>query len=472
MTENKQDLVIIGGGAGGLVVASVAGQLGLRVTLVERQSRLGGDCLHHGCVPSKTLIRSAQVAQLMRRGAEFGLPTLQQSVDLGAVMARVRAVVEQIQQHDDPQRFRDYGVDVRFGTARFRDPHRIEVNDTVIEGRRFVIATGSRPQIPPIPGLVPENHYTNETIFGLKELPRRLSIMGAGPIGLELAQAFQRLGSQVTLLEQAATILPQADAEASSALIGALSGEGIRFRGGVQVQAVEGQGAAGRALLVDGETIDHDALLVATGRRANIEALALDAAGVEVEQGRIRVDRRQRSSRKHIYAVGDVCGPHPFTHMAEYQAGIVISNAVFRWPKQADYRVVPRVTYTDPELAQVGITATEAEAQGLAHEVLRFDFAANDRALAEAETAGFVKLVVAKGRLLGATVLGHQGGELIHELALAMQTRTRISVIAATIHAYPTLSQAHRRAVNSGYSGTLFHARTRRLVHWLNRLLP
>lgn len=472
MKSKQQDLIIIGGGAGGLVVASVAGQLRLRVTLVEKQAKLGGDCLHYGCVPSKTLIRSAQVAQLMRRGAEFGLPTIDPEVDLAAVMARVRSVVERIQVHDDPQRFRDYGCDVRFGAARFLDPQRIVVDGTVIAGRRFVIATGSRPMIPPIPGLETVDYYTNETIFSLDRLPRRLSIIGAGPIGLELAQAFQRLGSQVTLFEQAPAILPQADAEAAQVLQGALEREGVRFRCGFAVQAVEDKGASGELRLANGERIAHDALLVAAGRRANVEDLDLTAAGVALEQGRISVDRRQRSSQDHIYAVGDVCGPHPYTHMAEYQAGIVISNAVFRWPKKADYSVVPRVTYTDPELAHVGITAAEAEALGLRHEVLRFDFAHSDRALAEAETAGFVKLVVARGRLLGAVVLGHQGGELIHELALAMHTKTRISAIAATIHAYPTLSQAHRRAVNSAYAGALFHPRTRRLVHWLNRLLP
>lgn len=466
----QQDLVIIGGGAGGLVVASVAARLGCRVTLVERRPQLGGDCLHYGCVPSKTLIRSAQVARLMRRSTEFGLPAVDFQVELGPVMERVRRVVADLQRHDDPERFRGYGCTVKFGTARFLDPHHIEVNGEQIAGRRFVIATGSSPEIPPIPGLDRAVCHTNESIFSLETLPARLTVVGAGPVGMELAQSFARLGSRVTVVEQHDEILPQSDTEAAARLREVLEEEGVTFHLDTTVKAVEP--AAPKIQLGTGGILEHDALLIATGRRPNLESLHLEAAGITPTGGHLEVDRRQRTSQRHIFAVGDVCGPWPFTHMAEYQAGIVLRNAVFRLPARADYRVVPRVTYCDPELAEVGLSEAHARQQELKYQTLKFPFRDNDRALAEAEPHGFVKLLVRRNRLLGAVVLGAGAGELIHELALAMQTRTRIGTLAAMIHAYPTLSQAHRRAANRAYEPRLFHPLARGLVRAIQRLLP
>ncbi len=467
-----RDLVILGGGAGGLVVASVAAQLGLEVTLIEKAGKLGGDCLHYGCVPSKTLIHAARVASLMRRGPEFGLPACEEEVDLGKVADHVQSVIERIQVHDDPERFRSYGCEVLFGAATFTGPRKVQVNDQVIRGRRFVIATGSQPFVPPIEGLQDAGYLTNEDLFALRDLPRRLVVLGGGPVGLEMAQAFARLGSQVTVVERLPHLLPQEDPEVANALQVQLESEGMVIHTATSVERVSRAGNTTRVGCSEGLTLETDALLVAVGRRPVVEGLGLDVAGVVHTERGIPVDRRQRTSQKHIYACGDVCGPYPLTHMAEYQAGIVISNAIFRVPKKTDYRVVPWVTYSDPELARVGMTEQQARDKGVEPEVLRFPFQDIDRAITDRETSGLAKLVVHKKKILGASILGPHAGELIHEIALVMKTGAGIGDISATIHAYPTLAQIHRRTVNTFYGKKLFSPGTRRLVKWINRLLP
>ncbi len=471
--NTRVDLIVIGGGAGGLVVASVAAQLGLKVTLIEKEDRLGGDCLHHGCVPSKTLIHAAKVASLMRRGDEYGLPQVAPQVDLGRVVDHVQAVIERIQVHDDPERFRGYGCEVLLGEpAELVSPREVRVGERVIEGRRIVIATGSRPLVPPIPGLTEAGFWTNLDLFSQRTLPERLAVLGCGPIGLEMAQAFARLGSRVALVERLPNLLPREDPEITDVLQACLGAEGIDIHTSTSVEGVHANRGVKLIECSGGLTLEADAILVAAGRQPNVDKLGLDAAGVEVTDKGITVDRRQRTSQKHIYAVGDVCGPYPFTHMAEYQAGIIISNAVFRFPKKTNYRVVPWVTYTDPELARVGLTEQQAREQDIEPVVLRFDFKDIDRALTEVETSGIMKLVTHKGRVLGATILGPHAGELIHETALAMQTRAKIGDISAAVHAYPTLSQIHRRAVNTAYAPKLFSRGTRTLVALINRLMP
>ncbi|HYW04366.1 MAG TPA: FAD-dependent oxidoreductase [Gammaproteobacteria bacterium] len=467
----RRDLVVVGGGAGGLVTASVASQLGLAVTLIERGERLGGDCLHHGCVPSKALLRSAAVADLMRRAADFGLPASNPRPDLAAVMGHVRAVIERIQQHDDPERFRGYGCEVLFGEARFTGPRRLAVDGREIVARRVVIATGSRPAVPGIPGLEAAGYWTTDSVFSMPALPRRLAILGAGPSGLELAQAFARLGSRVHLVELAPRLLPDEEADVTRELQAALADDGVRVHAGTRVTRVR-TGEALRLELGQGPALECDAILVTTGRRPNVERLDLDAAGVAVTQAGIRVDRRLRTSARGVYACGDVTGVQPLTHVAEHQAGIVLANAVFRLPRRAHYRVVPRVVYTDPELARVGLDAAQAAARGLRVQVMEFPFGEVDRALIDGRARGLARLVVRRGRLLGATVLGPHAGELVHELALAMQARVPVARIAATIHAYPTLAQVHRRAVNAALAPRLYAPGTRRLVKWINRLLP
>lgn len=470
-----RDLIIIGGGVGGLVTASVAGQLGLKVTLVEKTPRLGGDCLHCGCVPSKTLIRSAKVASLMRRGEAFGLPGYRPAVDLARVTERVQRVIDELETHDDPERFRELGVEVLFGEARFVNPHEIEVKGERLQAKRFVIATGSRPAVPPITGLEAVGYWTNEQVFSQTELPERLAVLGGGPLGVELAQAFQRLGSRVTLFEMAGEILPREDPAFAGELREILVREGVDVRAATRVERAEASQARKCLYARRGEDrmpVEVDEILVAAGRAPNVEGLGLDAAGVRYGSGGIEVDRRLRTSQGHIYACGDVCGPYPFTHMAEYQAGVIISNAVFRWPRRVDYRVVPGVTYTDPEFARVGPTAAEARERHPDAEVLELPFGGVDRAVVEGETHGHMQLITRRGRILGATIMGPHAGELLHEIVLAMQAGIRIGKISSAVHAYPTLAQIHRRVVNTHYAKRLFSPGTRRLVRWIQRLLP
>ncbi len=473
---SKRDLVVIGGGTGGLIVTSVAAQLGLKVTMIERREKLGGDCLQTGCVPSKTLIHAAKVASLMRRADEYGLKAAEPEVDLGRVSDHVQSVIDQIQPHDDPERFRGYGAEVIFGHASFTDPHTVVVIGKSIQGKRFVIASGSSPFVPPIPGLDEVPYLTNENLFSLRELPSRLIVLGGGAIGVEMAQAYARLGSQVTIVERLPHLLPQEDPEISDMLAESLKAEGIKILTGTSAEQVSKTADVYHMRCSGQESgdieLESDALLVAVGRRPNVEGMGLEAAGVSYDNRGIKVDRRLRTSRKHIFACGDVAGPYPFTHMAEYQAGIVISNSIFRFPKKTNYRVVPWVTYSDPELARVGITEQQTKEQGIEVDVLRFSFNDIDRALAEVETAGEMKLITRKGKILGATILGPHAGELIHEIVLAMQSGLKISDISATIHAYPTLAQISRRTVNTYYGEKLFSERTRKLVGWINKLLP
>jgi pyruvate/2-oxoglutarate dehydrogenase complex dihydrolipoamide dehydrogenase (E3) component len=468
----KQDLIVIGGGPGGLVVASVAAQVGLRVTLIEKSDRLGGDCLHSGCVPSKTLIHMARTAHSARQGVREGLLSVMPEIDFSKAIDQVEHVIDKIQQHDDPERFRSYGCEVRFGAARFINPHEVSVGEEVISGRRFVIATGSMPAIPPIPLLEQTGFDTNETLFKRRTLPGHLAVIGGGPIGVELAQAFSRLGSQVTIIEAADRLLSQGDHQASLWLQNALEAEGITIMTAAQVSGVRREGEARQIALVDGRTVECERILVATGRRPVVHGLGLEDAGVEFGKQGIRVDRRLRTSKKHIYAVGDVCGPHPFTHMAEYQAGIALANIVFRTPKKTDYRVVPRVVYTDPEVASVGLTESEAKSKGIKYHIAEFPMAELDRAMTDDIEHGGARILISKGRIAGASLVGPHAGELIHELALAMQVKAKVKDIAAMVHAYPTYAQIHRRTINKSYAHLLQSKKVRFLVWILNRLLP
>jgi pyruvate/2-oxoglutarate dehydrogenase complex dihydrolipoamide dehydrogenase (E3) component len=470
--KGTRDLTVIGGGPGGLVIASVAAQQGLKVTLVEKSDRLGGDCLHTGCVPSKTLIRSAHVAHLMRNGPKYGLPAIEPEIDMQRVIDRVDDVIGQIQQHDDPERFRGYGCEVLFGAACFVSPHEITVGGNPIKARRLVIATGSRPAIPPIPGIEAAGFDTNETIFTRRELPQRLAVIGSGPVGVELAQAFARLGSQVTLLERNGRVYPIADPDISDCLASVLQGEGIGLRTGVEITSARRDGDSRQLQLSDGTTVECDRLLVATGRRPDVSGLGLDAAGVEHTPAGITVDQRLRTSQRHILAVGDVCGPWQFTHMAEYQAGIVLAGLLFRVPRKVNYRVVPRVTYTDPEVAEVGLNETAAREQGLRYDVARFPLRDIDRAVTDSAGEGFIKILLVKGRIAGASLVGPHAGELIHELALAMQVNAKARAVTDLVHAYPTYAQINRRAVNARYSDLFYSGKIRFLVRLINKLIP
>jgi pyruvate/2-oxoglutarate dehydrogenase complex dihydrolipoamide dehydrogenase (E3) component len=464
------DLVVIGGGAGGLVVASVAGQLGLKVTLIEKQPLLGGDCLHYGCVPSKALLKSAHVAHAMRTAADVGLGNHEPAINLSEVNASIQQVIDTIQVHDSHDRFESYGIEIITGEAVFTDAHTVEVLGKRFTSKRFVVATGSSAWIPPTDGLENIEYLTNEDMFSLKQSPKKLLILGAGPIGVEIAQAYSRLGSKVVLIEMASRILPRSDQEISAALTDVLVAEGIEIICGQSAKKITQQDNIKTIILDDGQTVSGDQLLVAVGRRAVVNGLGLENAGVKYTERGIDVNSKMQTSQRHIYACGDVTGLYPLTHVAEQQAGVVIANCIFRVPKKMSYKVVPTVVYTEPECAEVGIS--EEEAKDASFDVVRFEMKDLDRAVAERSTAGFAKLIVKKGRLVGAQIIGNHAGETIHELVLAIQHKMKLSDITGLIHAYPSYAQVNRRVAGQYFKDKLFSEKTKKVVRWLNRWLP
>ncbi len=464
------DLCVIGGGAAGLTDAAGAATLGAKVALVEKRA-LGGDCLHYGCVPSKTLLHTAHVAHTMREAGRFGIPAHWPSIEMREVMRRVQAVIKTIEPHDSPERFRGLGVDVIFGHGRFVDQKICQVNERAITANHFVLATGSRPAVPPLPGLNGVTYLTNESVFALEEQVGRLIVLGAGPIGAELAQAFRRIGSEVDVVEQAPQVLPREDADLAEIVASQMRQEGVGFWLAHQALRVE-RGAPGIRVFLkhlngQEQCLSGTHLLVATGRRANVEYLGLEAAGVQVERGRIVTDTRLRTSNRRIYACGDVTGSHLFTHVAEHQAGVVLRNALFHWPARVECKVIPWCTFTDPELARVGISEADAKAAHVPHRVYTLPFGAIDRAHAAGATKGHAKIITTpRGRLLGAALVGPHTGELIHEYVLALAKGMSVSDLASVIHIYPTLAQINRRVAEQPMKGALTPSR-KRWLQWL-----
>ncbi|MBE9504535.1 MAG: dihydrolipoyl dehydrogenase [Proteobacteria bacterium] len=473
----KYDLVIIGGGVGGLVTSVGASQMGASVALIDKAS-LGGDCLHHGCVPTKRLVHSAKIASLVRRGEEFGLEGEPLRVNFGKVMAQMRKVQDTIAVNDDPERFRKMGINVIFGSGQFIDSHTFEVNGEKIRGRKFLIATGSSPVILPIPGLKEAGALTNVTALKLEKLPESIAILGAGPIGMEFAQVFHRLGSKVTVIEKMGQILPREDEELSNKLEEILAKEGMEIVTCTEVKEVKVERSKkiiAASCPTGDKTFTVDEVMIAIGRAPNVDGLNLEAAGVEYDRRKgIKIDETLRTTAKNIYSCGDVAGPYAFTHTAEYQAGLVISNALFPLVnRKADYRVVPWVTYTDPELGRVGLTEDEAKDKyGESNiSVYRFHFSDVDRAIIEGEGQGMIKLICdKKNRLIGAHLLGPHAGELLHEYVLAMKAKLPITTISQTIHVYPTLSQAVKRACDQYYKEKLFTGWFPKVARWLIKL--
>jgi pyruvate/2-oxoglutarate dehydrogenase complex dihydrolipoamide dehydrogenase (E3) component len=462
------DLCVIGAGSGGLSVAAGAAQMGAEVVLVER-GLMGGDCLNFGCVPSKSLLAAARLAGIWRRGPSVGLAYALPQIDFARVADSVREVISRIAPNDSEERFTGLGVAVLRAEARFLDARSLRAGESEIRPRRFVIATGSRPTIPVIPGLDRVPYLTNETIFDNRELPDHLIIIGGGPIGIEMAQAHCRLGARVTVLD-AGPLLPRDDPELVACLAEQLSAEGIVARSNVAIAGIDRGGETTVVRLVGGERIAGSHLLVAAGRRPTIETLDLSAAGIAATPRGITVDRRLRTTNRRAFAVGDVTGGPQFTHIALYHAGIVIRNALFRLPAKVDYRALPWVTYTDPELAQVGLTEPEACAGGGGVRVLRWHFSENDRAQTERDTAGLIKVIVGRrGRVLGASILGSGAGDLILPWALAISQRLKIGALANLIVPYPTRGEVSKRAAGSYYTPSLFSSRTRRLVRLVAR---
>ena len=462
------DLAIIGAGSGGLSVAAAAAQFGQKVILFEK-GKMGGDCLNYGCVPSKALIAAAKQAQAFRASAKYGISAAAPEVDFRQVHAYVRSVIANIEPNDSAARFEKLGVKVVLAAAKFRDAGSVETAEGVFAAKRFVIATGSRAAVPPIPGLKDVPYFTNESIFDNVVMPKHLIIIGGGPIGMEMAQAHRRLGSAVTVIE-AFEPLAKDDPELTGVVLEGLRAEGINILARTPIQKIS-QSKSGITVEIAGQRpIAGSHLLVAAGRIANVDGLNLEAAGVACTAKGITVDRGLRSSQRNIYAIGDVAGGLQFTHVAGYHAGLVIRNALFRLPVRNRTDIIPHVTFTDPELAQVGLTEAEAlRHYGSAVTVLRWPFKDNDRAQAEGKTAGLVKAVIGRrGKILGVGIAGAQAGEIIQPWVLAMTGGLKIKSMASMVAPYPTLGEINRRVAVNYFSGLASNRLVRRVIRFVS----
>lgn len=472
MNRINTDILVIGAGSGGLSVAAGASQMGADVTLLEGH-KMGGDCLNYGCVPSKALIASGKVAYDQKHSNKFGVADAVPVIDYAAAKDHVHSVIEQIAPVDSQERFEGFGVRVIREFGHFISETEVQAGETVITARRIVIATGSSPLVPAIPWLDSVPFETNETLFDLREKPDHLLIVGGGPIGMEMAQAHVRLGCQVTVIE-GAKALGKDDPEAAALVLNSLRDEGVEIAEGALVQQVRGSAGAIEVLAQDGRVFAGTHLLMAVGRKANIERLRLDVAGIETSRSGIKVDAGLRTTNKKVYAIGDVAGGLQFTHVAGYHAGVIIRSALFGLPSKVRTDHIPWATYTDPELSQVGLTEAQArERHGSKLEVARFDYHHNDRAIAERKTTGFIKVMVVKGRPVGVTIVGHQAGELINLWSLALANNLKMSQVAAMVSPYPTIGEINKRAAGAYFSPRLFENQmVKRVVRLVQRWLP
>ena len=471
MERIKTDILVIGAGSGGLSVAAGAVQMGAEVTLLEGH-KMGGDCLNFGCVPSKALIASAKAAHAQANSGIYGVADQKPSVDYAKAKDHVHDVIAQIEPVDSQERFEGLGVRVIREFGRFISDREVQAGDAIISARRIVIATGSSPRVPPIPGLDEVDYLTNETLFDLREQPAHLIIIGGGAIGMEMAQAHVRLGSKVTVLE-AQKALGNEDPEAAAVVIDALREEGV--------QIIEGA-TASRISAQDGVTVETEAgakiigshLLLAVGRSSNIDKLDLEKAGIKTTKSGIAVDASLRTSNRRVYAIGDVAGGLQFTHVAGYHASVIVRSILFGLPSKAKTAHIPWATYTDPELAQIGMTEAQAKKEhGINLEVVRFDYEHNDRAIAERKTQGFIKVMVVKGRPVGATIVGHQAGEHANFWALVLANRLKMSQIAGMVSPYPTIGEISKRAAGAYFSPRLFDSDlVKRVVRFVQRVIP
>ncbi|MES0863257.1 FAD-dependent oxidoreductase [Ruegeria sp. SCPT10] len=472
MKKVKTDILVIGAGSGGLSVAAGAAQMGADVILLEGH-KMGGDCLNFGCVPSKALIASGKAAYAQGHATSFGVANVVPQVDYGAAKDHVHDVIAQIEPMDSQERFEGFGVTVirEFGT--FLSPTEVQAGDTVITARRVVIATGSSPLVPPIPGLENVPYYTNETVFDLRDKPDHLLIIGGGPIGMEMAQAHIRLGCKVTVIE-GMKALGKDDPEAAAVVVDNLRAEGVDVREQAMVAQIRGEDGKIEVVTENGDIMSGTHLLMAAGRKANVDRLNLEAAGIDRTRTGIKVDDALRTTNRKVYAIGDVAGGLQFTHVAGYHAGIIIRSALFGLPSKAKTAHIPWATYTDPELAQVGLTEAQAREQhGEAMGIARFDYHHNDRAISERKTKGFIKVMVVKGRPVGATIVGHQAGELINLWSLALANNLKMGQIAAMVSPYPTIGELNKRVAGAYFSPRLFENQTvKRVVRFVQRWIP
>jgi pyruvate/2-oxoglutarate dehydrogenase complex dihydrolipoamide dehydrogenase (E3) component len=473
MARFTHDVIVIGGGAGGLVTTVGCAQLGLKTAVVER-NRLGGDCLYHGCVPSKSLLRTAAVYKQAAEFERFGLPSVKlPPVRMSDVNARVKSVIEEIAQHDSAERFESLGAEVFMGQPRFLGPHEIAVDGERLSAKSIVISTGSSPRGLPIQGLEDSGYITNLDVFDLEELPRRLVVIGAGPIGSEMAHAFARLGSEVTVLDVAPQMLPREDADMAAVVQRRMEADGVRFRLGVKITSVEGSGADRKVHLEDGDkqvTLPADQILVAAGRTGNTDDLDLPKAGVAVEKGFITTNSKLQTSQKHILAVGDVNGRYLFTHVAGAEGSLAVRRVALRVGGSMSYRNVPWVTYTDPELASIGYNERSATEAGIDYHVVRQELSANDRAHAEGEPEGVAKVLLdRKDRVIGTQIAGLHAGELLLPSIFAVGKGWKFSEVMSPIYPYPTLGEIHKKAASGYMAPKLFNTRVRKILRTIFR---
>ena len=450
------NVVVIGGGSAGLVASIIAVGAKAKTVLIEKH-KMGGDCLNTGCVPSKSLLRSGRIMSYIRRGKEYGIDNAAGDVNFAEVMERVQGVIKTIEPHDSVERFTSLGVECIEGDARITSPYTVEADGRTINTRSIIIASGARPLVPPIPGLDEVNYLTSDTVWSLRELPRRLLVIGGGPIGCELAQAFNNLGAKVTQVDMAPRIMPREDPEVSAAVMERFVQDGIEVlidHRLVKFSAVDG--VYSMEAEHEGQTVrvEFDKVLLAIGRKANVEGIGLEELEMPLTpQGTIEVNNAMQTAYPNIFACGDVAGPYQFTHMASFQAFFASINSLLGgwWRLKANYRVVPWATFTDPEVARVGLSETEAQQQGVAYEITRYDMDHHDRALADGEAHGFIKVLTVPGKdkILGVTIVGYHAGELIGEFVFAMTHNMGLKKIAAVTHIYPTLLEANKFSANA-----------------------
>ena len=476
MAKYDFDVGVLGGGSGGLTVAAGAAQLGAKTLLIDKEGKLGGDCLHFGCVPSKTLIMTSRVRHLMKRAGHFGLPEVELPlVDFRNVAKRIQRVIGMIQRQDSEERFCKLGARVEFGESTFVDEHSLRLNGKNYSAKNWVIATGSSPSIPPIKGLDKTPFITNREIFSLEQLPKSMIILGGGPIGTEMAQAFSRLGTNVTVIQRPGQILHKEDKDMADMVMNVLRSEGVTFYLNASIESTQDTGSEREVIIKTAEgptvTLGAETILVATGREANVGGLGLERIGIDFDKKGIKVDARMRTNHKHIYAIGDVNGKYLFTHAAGYEGSIVVSNAIFHLPRKADFTNLPWCTYTDPELANIGMNEAMANAAGMEYSVWTEEFRANDRSLAEGEEVGKIKMLLdVKEDPIGVQILGPHAGELVSEWVAVMNGKVRFSSLVSAIHPYPTLGEINKKVAANFLSTKIFSDKVKKGLKFLFNL--
>ncbi len=471
MSRYDFDIGILGGGAAGLTVAAGSAQFGAKTLLIEKEKELGGDCLHFGCVPSKTLIRTALVYHQMKNAEKFGLPRSDiKPVNYKEVATRIQSVINAIQRHDSEERFCALGVKVEFGDAGFIDEHTVRINGKTHSAKNWVISTGSSPDIPPIEGIDNTPYITNKEIFSLDSLPMSMIVIGAGPIAIEMAQAFCRLGTKVAVIQRSNQILSKEDKDMADMLMSVLTAEGVTFYLNTAIVRTQDAGSQGEVVIKnkggrEKTVLKAEKILVALGRQPNLDGLGLEGISVKADKKRLKVDNRLRTNHKHIFAAGDVTGDYQFTHAAGYEGGIVLSNAILHLPRKTDYTYLPWCTYTDPELASIGMNEKRAREAGIEYSVWTEEFRANDRSLAEGEEVGKVKMLLDKNeKPIGVQILGPQAGELVSEWVAVMNGGVKLSTLASAVHPYPTLGEINKRVAGTFFSKKIFSGKVKKAL--------